>query len=162
MAEENKQTVYIETSIVSYLMARPSGDLLAAAWQKITADWWETQRTRFDLCTSRITIEESGRGDPQAAARRLDALTDIPILPVTEEAIELSVAILRAGALPSSAQADSLHIAVAATNGVHFLLTWNFRHLANAANRAAAREVCSLLGYTSPEICSPQDLFGEI
>ena len=118
--EMAKRAVYIETSVVSYLTARPTSDLLAAAWQKTTVDWWETQRTRFDLCTSRITIEESGRGDPQAAARRLDALTGIPILPVTDEAIELSVALLRAGALPSSAQADSLHIAVAATNDVHF------------------------------------------
>ena len=79
-----KKTVYIETSVVSYLTARPTADLLAAAWQKITLDWWETQRSRFDLYTSEITVQEAGRGVREARARRLAALADIPLLPITE------------------------------------------------------------------------------
>jgi hypothetical protein len=83
----DKKTVYIETSIVSYLTARPTSDLLVAAWQKTTVDWWDTQRNRFDLYTSDVTIEEAGRGNPEAAARRLEALAGIPILPITEAVV---------------------------------------------------------------------------
>jgi hypothetical protein len=86
---ENK-TVYIETSVASYLTARPTGDLLAAAWQKITVDWWDMQSNRFDLFTSDITIEEAGRGNPEAGALRLRALSGIPILPTTEAVVGLS------------------------------------------------------------------------
>src|SRR5262249_59511615 len=78
----DKKTVYIETSIVSYLTARPTSDLLVAAWQKTTVDWWDTQRNRFDLYTSNVTIEEAGRGNPEAAAGRLEALAGIPLLPM--------------------------------------------------------------------------------
>ena len=155
-----KKTVYIETSIVSYLTARPTNDLLAAAWQKATIDWWETQRTRFDLYTSDVAIEEAGRGDPDAARRRLEALSGIPLLAITEPVVTLSKALLRDGALPSKAQDDALHMAVSAVHGVDYLLTWNCRHLDNAETKPVMRTVCSLQGHTSPEICTPQELMG--
>ena len=161
MVEVSNQTVYIETSVVSYLTARPTRDLMAAAWQKITADWWETQRHRFDLYTSDLTIEEAGKGDPQAASRRLEALDGIPVLPLTGQATGLLVALLESGALPARSQADALHIAVSAAHGVDYLLTWNFRHLANATSRPIIRNVCVQQGYTSPEICSPRELMGD-
>ena len=120
----DKKAVYIETSVVSYLTARPTGDLLAAAWQKITLDWWETQRNRFDLYTSIVAIEEAGRGDPEAGARRLAALSDMALLPITEAVIELSKGLVRGGALPPKALNDALHVAAAAVHGVDYLLTW--------------------------------------
>ena len=93
-----KKTVYIETTVVSYLVARPTGNLVGAAWQAITADWWETQRGRFDLRASEVTVSEAGAGDACAAARRLAALADCALLPVTEAAVELSEALVRGGA----------------------------------------------------------------
>lgn len=119
-----KKTVYIETLIVSYLTARPSSDLLAAAWQKVTIDWWDTQRNRFDLFASDIVIEEAARGDDLAAARRLEALIGIPLLAITDEVIALSEALIQAGALPKEAIGDSLHITLSAVHGVDYLLTW--------------------------------------
>ena len=154
------RTVYIETSVVSYLTARPARDLLAAAWQNITSDWWDTQRVRFNLCTSALTIEEAGRGHPEAAARRLKALDGIPILPMTETVTDLSDALLRRGALPANAQNDALHIGLSAVYGVQYLLTWNFRHLANAESQPVIRSVCAQQGFTSPEICTPAELLG--
>ena len=154
------KTVYIETSVVSYLTARPTSNLLAAAWQKITADWWETHKSGFDVCTSALTIEEAGRGHPQAAARRLEALGGIATLPLTETVIELSTALIHGRALPASAQNDALHISVAAAHGVDYLLTWNFRHLANAETRPIIRSVCARQDYTCPEICTPRELMG--
>ena len=156
----SKRAVYIETSVVSYLTARPTGDLLAAAWQKSTVDWWEIRNSRFDLYTPEVTIEEAGRGDLQAAARRLEALDGIAVLPITETVVELAVAFLHCGALPENAQADALHIAVSAAHGVDYLLTWNFRHLANAETRPVIRRVCTAHGCTSPEICTPRELMG--
>jgi len=151
----DKKTVYLETSIVSYLTARPTNDLLVAAWQKATVDWWDTQRNRFDLYTSDVTVEESGRGNPEAASRRLEALVDIPILPITDAVVALSKALLQRKALPVKALDDALHIAVSAVHGVDYLLTWNFRHLDNAETKPIMRSVCTIHGYTSPEICTP-------
>ncbi len=155
------KSVYIETSIVSYLVARPTSDLLVAACQKLTVDWWELRRSLFDIYTPDVVIDEAGKGDPEAAARRLDALSGIPILPVTEGAVRLSEALIQEGAIPAKALGDSLHVAVSAVHGVEYLLTWNYRHLDNAETKPLIRSVCAVLGYTSPEICTPQELMGE-
>ena len=154
------KTVYIETSVVSYLTARPTADLLAAACQKITADWWETRRGRFDLRTSDIAIDEAGRGDPEASARRLAALRGIPVLAVTEAVDELSEKLVREGAIPARAVNDALHVAVAAVHAVDYLLTWNFRHLDNAEIKPVIRSVCAGYGHVCPEICTPRELMG--
>ncbi len=155
-----KKTVYIETSVLSYLTARPTGDLLAAAWQKITVDWWDTQRSRFDLYMSDVTIEETGKDNPEAGARRLEALSGIPILPITEAVAGLSKALLQGKALPVKALNDALHIAVSAVHGVDYLLTWNCRHLDNAETKPLVRNVCAMHEHRSPEICTPQELMG--
>jgi hypothetical protein len=156
----DKKTVYIETSIVSYLTARPSSELLAAAWQKVTIDWWDTQRNRFDLLASDLVIEEAGRGDDTAVARRLEALAGIPLLAITDEVLALSEALIQAGALPREAIGDSLHIALTAVHGVDYLLTWNYRHIDNAEKKPSIRKVCLANGYGYPEICTPQELMG--
>ncbi len=156
----DKKIVYIETSIVSYLTARPSSDLLAAAWQKVTIDWWDTQRDRFDLFASDIVIEEAGRGDDLAATRRLEALAGIPLLAITDEVLALSEALIEEGALPKEAVGDSLHIAISAVHGVDYLLTWNYRHIDNAERKPIIRKVCLANGYGYPEICTPQELMG--
>lgn len=157
---KGKKTVYIETTVVSYLTARPTGDLVGAAWQKITADWWETQRQRFELHASDVTVGEAGRGDAEAAARRLAALADVTVLRVTEAAVELTSALVRGGAVPASAESDALHVAVAAVHGLDYLLTWNCRHLDNAETKPVMRKICQEWGYVIPEICTPQELMG--
>ncbi len=156
----DKKTVYIETSIVSYLTARPTSDLLAAAWQKTTVDWWDTQRHRFDLYTSDVTVEEASRGNPKAATPRLAGLSGVPILPITEDVAALSRALLQRKVLPTKALDDSLHIAICAVHGVDYLLTWNCRHLDNAEIKPIMRSVCAIHGHTGPEICTPQELMG--
>ena len=156
----DKKTIYIETSIVSYLTARPSSNLLAAACQKATVDWWETRRSRFDLYTSDVVVEEAERGDPEAAVRRVEALSGIPILAVTDAVVALSKAIIQEGAIPPKALGDSLHVALSAVHGVDYLLTWNYRHLDNAETKPIIRSVCAIHGYTGPEISTPQELMG--
>lgn len=153
-----QNTVYIETSVVSYLTARPTTDLLAAACQKITIDWWEEQKSGFDLYTSEITIQEADRGDQGARRRRLAALCEVPILPMTDVVRALASSLLRAGALPEKALNDALHVAHAAVHGIDYLLTWNYKHLDNAITKPTMRDACNRLGYACPEICTPREL----
>ena len=92
--------VYIETSVISYLAARPSQDLLTAAWQQVTHEWWNNRRPRFELFTSELVSAEASQGDPDAAKRRDEKLRDIADLEVTDSAVALAKKLVDAGALP--------------------------------------------------------------
>jgi hypothetical protein len=150
--------VYIETTFVSYLTARPSRDVVYAGHQQITREWWDTRRANFELCASQLVVDEAGAGDPQAAQERLEVLKDMTLIETTPEALALAKELIRAGALPRKAADDALHIAIAATNGVPFLLTWNCRHLANATMRLSIETVCAAKGVKAPIICTPEEL----
>jgi hypothetical protein len=123
--------------------------------------WWKDLRNQFDLFTSDFTIDESSRGDPVAAAERIAAITDVPLVPISAAVHELAGLLLQVHALPLKARVDALHLATAATNGLEFLLTWNCRHLANASLRAKIEKTCREAGFEPPTICTPFEL-GEV
>lgn len=152
--------VYIETLIISYLTARPTSNLIAAAWQKETTDWWETRKSRFSLCISEVVIEEAGRGDSSAARRRLAELSGIKVPPLTDNVVGLSKALIQEGGVPKKALNDALHIAVAAVHDVDYLLTWNCRHIDNAEMKPKIRKICQEHGFRCPEIAIPIELMG--
>jgi len=154
------KTVYVETSILSYLTARPTRDLLATARQQMTREWWDTERGRFDLHVSPLVDQEAKRGDPDAARRRVEALGDLPTLEIVDEAYDLASALIAEGALSPSAEDDATHIALAAVHGMDYLLTWNCRHIDNAETKPIVRSVCTTHGYSCPEICTPEELMG--
>ena len=154
----NAKTLYVETSIVSYLAGRASRDLLIAACQQATRDWWQDQRERYDLFTSQLVVAEAAAGDPESAKRRLAYLEGIPELLVTAEVRDLARALVTQGALPPKAGADALHIAVAAVHRMDLLLTWNCRHIDNPATKPMVRSVCLAAGYSCPEICTPIEI----
>ena len=156
-----KPKVYIETSIISYLTARPSRDLITVARQELTWQWWENQRRDYDLYVSEFVVQEVGDGDPHAAERRLEILRGVPEIAVSEDAMTLARALLADGPLPEKAAVDAFHIAVAVTGGVDYLLTWNFKHLANAVLRIRIEELCRSRGYEPSVICTPEELLGE-
>lgn len=153
-----KASVYIETSIISYLAARPSGDLMIAACQQITTRWWDLSRKSYDVVTSDLVVVESSQGDGQTAQRHLDLLRGILAIEVTEETWQLAEALIGKGAIPKKAQADALHIAVAVLHNITYLLTWNCRHINNPATKPHIREICGLRGYLCPEICTPLEI----
>ncbi len=155
------KSVYIETSIPSYLTARPSRDVRAVAWQELTMQWWDTARHRYDLYTSEIVVAEAREGDPAAAERRIDALRGIPELVVDAEVESLAAKLIADGGFPSAAEFDALHVALAAVHAVDFLLTWNCRHINNADTKPTIRSICVQAGYVCPEICTPQELLPE-
>ena len=156
-----KKSVYIETSIVSYLTAKPSRDVRAAAWQQITSQWWEDVRPDYDLFTSELVIVEVSAGNPEAAALRLEALQGLAELSIDEEVKELGDQLISKGGFPPGAEADALHVAVSAVHRIDFLLTWNFRHIDNAAKKPIIRSICVAAGYSYPEICTPVELMQE-
>ena len=153
-----KPKVYIETSIPSYLTAGPSNDVRAMANQNTTIEWWESRRSEFEIFVSEFVIAESSQGHPEASARRMGAIEDIPELDVTEEAKILAKAFVEEGPIPEQAEVDAYHIAVAAVNGMDYLLTWNCTHIANAVMRPKVETVCRNHGYEPPTICTPQEL----
>ena len=155
------KTVYVETSIFSYLTSRPSRDLRAAAWQQITAQWWERERGKYELFISELVVAESEGGDPEAASRRLDAQKDLPRFDVDEEVHALAARLIQEGGVPTDAQADAIHIAIACVNEIDFLLTWNFRHIDNAVTKPIMRSIATVAGYPFPEICTPLELLSE-
>jgi len=155
------ERVYIETSIPSYLTARPTGDLLAAAWQNATCRWWDRFRNSYELVTSLLVLEEAGRGDPDAAKRRLEALEGIAHLRLCDDIVKLTEALISDGALPPRATDDAMHVAFAACHNIDYLLTWNCRHIDNAAKKPLIRKTCAKHGYTCPEICTPLELMGD-
>lgn len=140
--------------------ARPSKNLLVAAWQSATIEWWETQRWQYDIFLSSLVMQEASRGDGLAAARRIEVLRDIPLLDITEEVIAFSENLLSGTVIPRNAADDALHIAIASVHGMDYLLTWNCRHIENAQIKPAIRRACAELGYTYPEICTPSGLMG--
>jgi predicted nucleic acid-binding protein len=152
--------VYLETSIISYLAARPSRDLVTAARQELTREWWGRRRASFEMFVSEAVIAEARAGDAEAAARRLAILADLPLLNITPEVTRLARALAKALGLPQQAAADAVHIATAACHGIEFLLTWNSTHIANAELRPAIEEVSRNSGYTPPILCTPDELMG--
>jgi predicted nucleic acid-binding protein len=156
-----KQRVYIETTIVSYLTARPSQDLILAAHQEVTRQWWERRRTDFDLYVSQFVLTEAAGGDPEMAKKRLALLDGIIQLPITAEVMELGGALIKNGVLPSKAAIDALHVAVAAVHEMDALLTWNCRHLANVELLGELGRYLRSRDYEAPVITTPEELMGE-
>ena len=153
-----KPTAYIETSVVSYLTARPSRDVVVAAYQEITREWWRDAPGRFNLVASQLVVAEAGSGDPNAAQVRLKVLEIVSLLDTTTEVENLAQTLVDLAAVPRQAAEDAVHIAIAVTNGVDFLVTWNFRHIANAAMRSRIEHICRQAGYEPPVICTPNEL----
>lgn len=155
-----KPTVYVETTVPSYLTAWPSRDLVRAAHQQITREWWN-HRDEFDLYLSRLVVQECEGGDAQAASDRIAALKGIPLLAQGPEVSALAESLMRDVPLPEKAAADSLHIATAAVHRMKYLLTWNCAHIANVVLRRKIEAVCRAAGFEPPLICTPEELSWE-
>lgn len=153
-----KPTVYIETTVISYLTARPTRDPIVLGWIAATREWWEESRSRFNLFASELVYDEASAGDSKAALARVEKLTGIPNLKISAAAENLAEELLKRAALPVKARRDALHLGISATNGIDYLLTWNCRHLANASLRRKIMDVCHANGLEPPTICTPLEL----
>jgi predicted nucleic acid-binding protein len=155
-----KPKVYVETTIFSVLLARPTNNLIEAARQQTTRIWWQNDADKFDLFTSEAVRLEALIGDAEMARQRVEYIRSIPFLAVTPEAEQLAQRILSRRWLPEKAKVDALHLAIATVHGTEFLATWNFKHLANVFISRQITKHLVELGYNPPFVCSPQQLSG--
>ena len=153
-----KPKVYVETTVISYLTAWPSAEVVMAAHQEITREWWNSKRGEFDLFVSELVREEAAAGDRQAAKKRLEIIDFFPLLTFGSDTRRLVNVLVQQLQLPNRASADAAHIALAITNGMDYLITWNCRHIANARLRNMIDGVCDSVGYAAPTICTPEEL----
>ncbi len=153
-----KKRIYVETTVVSYLTARPSRDIMVAGHQDATREVWPQLSSKYETYISVLVFQEAGRGDPDQARMRIAAIEAFPMLDIDDEARSLAEKIILRKAVPSEHPEDALHIAVAAVNGMEVILTWNFAHLNNPFTRKMVRQVVEDEGYECPEISSPEEL----
>ena len=157
----DKPTLYIETSIVSYLASRPSRDPVSLRNQQLTHAWWNTRRQDYTLFTSADVIDEAARGDPLSAEKRLALLARLPLLESTPMSRLLEDELLRRIPLPEHAKPDASHVAIAAVQEMVYLLTWDTKHIANLRLRHRIERICTSWGLTTPILCTPATLLGE-
>ena len=156
-----RQRLYIETTIISYLTSKSSRDPIIAGRQALTREWWEHRRAAFDVVISELVFQEADAGDREAAKRRIDYISGVESLHISDEAVILAEALVAGGPIPGEYAEDALHIALCAVHGIDFLLTWNCRHLANAIHRHQIEEIVEARGYRCPVICTPEELMEE-
>jgi|688.fasta_scaffold660274_1 predicted nucleic acid-binding protein len=154
------ETVYIETSIIGYLTARMSNNLILMANVETTREWWDARRDQFELYISQTVLDEAARGDAEIATRRLEILSGFPLLEVNEAVQDLSTQFLTKSNLPPKAADDAIHIAIATIYGLDYLLTWNCKHIANAQIQKKLVQISFDAGYELPTICTPYELMG--
>jgi predicted nucleic acid-binding protein len=155
-----KRKVYVETSVISYLAARPSATIVGAAHQQITQAWWET-RSHYELLISESVLRECAAGDPVAAKKRLAVAEGLPLLLIDERALTVAMELIGNGIVPTKAAEDALHIAIATIYNVDYLLTWNCRHIANPELQRNIAAFLEKKGLFLPFICTPEELLGE-
>ncbi len=155
------ESVYIETSMVSYLTARPSNNLIMMANQEVTRKWWKTRRSQFTLYVSQVVLDEAAQGDPEMAAKRIEVLQSLFVLELTENVQDLGLQFLTKSCIPAKASDDAIHIAAATVHGLDYVLTWNCKHIANAQIQKKLAEISTNFGYKLPTICTPYELMEE-
>lgn len=153
-------TVYVETSIISYLRQKPSTQVVLAARQLLTHQWWNDERRHYQLVASQFVIDEASAGDPTVAAERLQLLAGIPLLPLDPVIADIADEIMSRAILPEKARTDALHIATVAHHRIQYLLTWNCRHIANARILPRIHDVLIDLLIPVPVICTPEEMVG--
>lgn len=153
-----KPSLYLETTIPSYYTARVSQNLIVAAHQAITQEWWQQEALKYNIYISQFVLDEASAGDPDAAQRRLAFLNNFPLLELTPDVELLVQYIINTNLFPVKALQDVSHIAVAAVHGMEYLLTWNCTHINHATTKEKVRHICEAQGFLFPIICTPEEL----
>lgn len=156
-----KSKLYLESTIPSYLVARPSRDIILAGQQKCTHDWWNKRADDFEIFVSDVVFDEIATGEAAMAKKRMYLIKSFSLLPINQNVIELADEMIHGGPLPEKAARDATHIALSAVHGMHFLLTWNCTHIANAQMYAKMRAICAAHGFDCPVICTPDELLAK-
>jgi predicted nucleic acid-binding protein len=153
--------IYVETSVVSYLAARPSRDAITSARQIATHLWWRFLGESFDGIMSDLVLREARRGDESAAARRIAFCAALTLIDTPENTASLAQRLMDERIVPSTEPEDAAHIAIATLAGAKYLATWNFTHFASPDAKYRVVIALSQWGYTPPLIVTPEELLEE-
>lgn len=156
-----KPSIYIESSIFSYLRSRPSGHVVSAARQLLTLRWWAEERAKYELVTSQYVIDEISKGTPTLANERLESAADIQLARLDDSAVVLADKLISLYILPEKARLDALHICLATVYEIQYLLTWNCTHIANARILPRIDAFMSKNGLRLPFVCTPEELLDD-
>ncbi len=154
----SQPTVYVETTVIGHLVGRILSDPIVAGRQLVTREWWPTASEKYRLFVSRLVADECGAGDTSAAMERLAVVNALDFLATSQEVDELATKLIAGNAIPPTEPRDAAHIALAAVNGIEYLVTWNFKHIANPTTRLAIESICRIAGFQPPIICTPDEL----
>ncbi|MBD3239015.1 MAG: DNA-binding protein [Chitinivibrionales bacterium] len=153
-----KGTVYLESSVVRHYANRGSRDIVVAAYQEITRTWWEDELPKYDVFISQFVLDEVARGNPEAATARMKAVAGFALLELPDQAMELAERHLAQVSIPRDSRIDAFHISVAVANGMDYIVSWNFHHIANVFVKKQIRRVNDAFGLETPMICTPEEL----
>jgi hypothetical protein len=153
--------IYIESTIPSYVVARPAHNIVQAARQQITQEWWEVKRGEHELFVSQVVLDEIAFGDTTMVPLRMDLVQEIPLLELTNDVREFARKVLGSGLLPRESDRDAAHIALATVHEMDLLLSWNCRYVANAAIQTRLRRLAEAARLDLPVICTPEELLGD-
>jgi hypothetical protein len=153
-------TVYLEATVVGHLAGRVHPDPIVAARQTATRTWWASESARYQLYVSQLVLDECAGGDASAAAERMRKIRSIDLLGSSTEVDGLAKSLIAGKAIPTTEPRDAFHVAIVAVNGMTYLLTWNFKHIANASLRHRIELICRDAGFEPPIICTPDELMG--
>ncbi len=155
------ESIYIETTIPSLYVARPSSLLVEAARQQLTKIWWDDHRSDYSLVCSQTVVDECSRGEAEMADRRIAILDSVPLLELSNDVLAIAQDLIERQIIPTKAADDAVHIAVASVHRIDYLLTWNCKHIANPHNWRRISDCLSAHGYRPSVICTPEDLIGD-
>jgi len=157
-----KLKIYLDTSVISYYVKKTEYDILEQAHYQLTRQWWRKFATHHSLFISVFVINEIEKGDKHAAMKRLKAVEGIPILDTSVSVDRLSRIIVKELNIPEKARMDGYHLAVAAMNSQDYIVSWNFKHMANARVRRIYKAICGEEGLVCPDISTPEEMLGEV
>ncbi len=157
-----KPRIYVETSVISYLTARPSSNVMLLARQQFTRELWDLQPDRFQVWLSPLVLDEASQGDPLAAATRLQVCQGLAELEITSDAMAFAQQLISTGAVPNTEPEDALHIALATMHSMDYIASWNFAHMVGPAAKFKLQNKINALGHKPPIIATPEEIFEEL
>jgi hypothetical protein len=153
-----RKNIYLESSVVSFYANRRSTNLIVAAYQEITQQWWENELPKHNAFISQFVVDEVSRGNQFQSEARMEAISDFPLLDLPDSVFDIAERYLSELSIPRKSRIDALHIAASVVNGMDFLVSWNFHHIANAFIKERIRRINDSLAVATPEICTPEEL----
>jgi len=152
------ESIYLETSVISYYTAKPSRDVIVLAHQEITHEIWDKLKKKFKIYISEVVIEEAGSGDKEASQKRLSVIQDFPLLELNKEVEKLTEVYIKEFQIPKKALRDAVHLAIASVHNIDYLVSWNCAHIANGVVIKKLSEINTKMGIHIPVICTPEFL----